>query len=319
MKREYEIVPHPRLKHICCFLVDIDYRTPHLHRELELSLMLYGDMAVTSMRETTQMEAGSVFLLNSSQVHEYKSIGSPARMLFVQISPQFFKDCLPSFPSIYFDALRLTEHLQEAEYIRLRAMLIELTYRYFQGGPGYEFVCQGIVHFIMHLLVSRVPYHVLSGDALHRSRARVERLNRILDDIDANYMNKLLLTDIAKRENISPYYLSHFIKENLGRSFQEYLNEIRFSHAKNLVAYTDKRLLDICMECGFSDYRYLYRAFMEQLHCMPIEYRNRLSTVREAERPGATHSIERFLSEEETLLALAPFRKEIECVPIDIF
>ncbi|HWR22333.1 MAG TPA: AraC family transcriptional regulator [Feifaniaceae bacterium] len=318
MKKEYEIVPHPRLKHICCFLVDIDYRTPHLHRELELSLVLNGDMTVTSMRETTRMEAGSLFLMNSSQAHEYKSIGSPARMLCVQVSPQFFKDCLPYFPNVSFDALRLGGHLSKEEYERLRAMLVELTYRYFQGGPGYEFVCRGLLHFIMHLLISRVPFHMLSDDALHRSRARVERLNRILDYIDANYMNKLLLADIAKTEDISPYYLSHFFKENLGRPFQEYLSGVRFSHARSLVAYTDKKLLDICMECGFSDYRYLYRAFSERLNCTPTEYRNRLNTARETERPGAAHSIERFLTEEETLTELAPLSKEVLSLPIDI-
>ena len=319
MKREYEIVPHPRLKHICCFVVDIDYRTPHLHRELELSLVLHGAMTVTSLRETTRMESGSIFLLNSNQVHEYKSIGSPARMLCVQISPQFFRDCLPSFQNISFDTLGLREHLSGGEYEHLRAMLIALTYRYFQGGESYEFLCHGMGYFIMHLLVSRLPYHKVSDDALHRSRARVERLNRILDYIDANYMNKLLLSDIAERESISSYYLSHFFKENLDRSFQEYLNYIRFNHAKNLVAYTDKKLIDVCLECGFSDYRYLYRAFLEQLGCTPTEYRNRLITAREAERLGAAHSIERFLTEYETITELDPLRSKIERFPIDIF
>ncbi len=319
MKREYEIVPHPRLKHICCFLVDIDYRTPHLHRELELSLILNGDMTVTSLRESTQMETGSVFLLNSNQVHEYKSVGPYARMLCVQVSPQFCRDYFPSFQNMRFDALRLQEHLPNDEYERLRAMLVGLTYRYFQGGAGYEFVCQGMLQFIMHTLLSRVPYHVVSDEELHRSHVRVERLNRILDEIDANYMNKILLSDIAHKENLSPYYLSHFFKESLDRSFQEYLTHIRFSHAKYLVAYTDKKLIDICLECGFSDYRYLYRAFLEQLGCTPTEYRNRLSIAQEDARPGAEHSIERFLTEEETLSALDRFRKDAGCFFIDIF
>lgn len=318
MKREYEIVPHPRLKHICCFLVDIDYRTPHLHRELELSLMLSGSLTVTSLRESTQMEAGSIFLINSNQVHEYKSVGPYARMLCVQISPQFCKDYFPSFQNMHFDALCLQEHLIKEEYERLRALLIALTYRYFQGGSGYAFVCQGLLQFIAHTLLSHVPYHVVSDEALHRSRMRVERLNRILDEIDADYMHKILLSDIARKENLSPYYLSHFFKENLDQSFQEYLTHIRFSHAKYLVAYTDKKLIDICLECGFSDYRYLYRAFLEQLGCTPTEYRNRLNEAKVTERPGAAHSIERFLTEEETLSALEQFRKDAGCLSLDI-
>ncbi len=309
MKREYEIVPHPRLKHICCFLVDIDYRTPHLHRELELSLMLSGNMTVTALREETQMETGSMFLLNSNQVHEYKSTGAYARMLCVQISPQFCKDYFPSFQNMSFDALCLNSHLKSPEYERCRAMIVELTYRYYLGAFGYELACQSLLCSIMHILVTSLPHHVVSDDELRRSRVRVERLNRILDYIDANYMNKLLLSDIAEMESLSPYYLSHFFKETLNQSFQDYLSHIRFTHAKNLVAYTDKKLIDICLECGFSDYRYLYRAFSDQLGCTPTEYRSRLNTAEEARRSGAEHSIERFLSEEETVSVLSSLRK----------
>ncbi len=317
MKREYEIIPHPRLKHICCFIVDIDYRTPHLHRELELSLILKGGMTITSMRETTRMQEDDVFLLNSTQVHEYKSIGAYARMLCVQFSPQFCKDYYPALQNITFDAMQIKEHFSEEDHAHLRALLIALTYRYFHAGAGYEFVCESLLNMILHGLLRNIPYHTVSDEALRRSRVRLERLNRILDDIDANYMHKILLSDIAKKENLSPYYLSHFFQENLNRSFQEYLTYVRFSHAKNLVAFTDKKLIDICLECGFSDYRYLYSTFLKQLNCTPAEYRRQIDAACDLERPGAPHSIERFLTGEEVLSNLAPLRKEALCFPPD--
>ena len=319
MKREYEIIPHPRLKHLCCFIVDIDYRTPHVHRELELSLILKGGMTITSMRESTRMQEGDVFLLNSTQVHEYKSIGADARMLCVQVSPQFCRDYYPALQNITFDAMQLKEHLPEESHAHLRALLIALTYHYFAGGAGYEFMCQSLLNMILYGLLRNIPYHTVSDEALRRSRVRLERLNRILDYIDANYMHKVLLSDIAKKEKLSPYYLSHFFQENLNRSFQEYLTHIRFSHAKNLVAFTDKKLIDICLECGFSDYRYLYSTFLKQLHCTPTEYRNRIDAARGSDRPGAAHSIERFLTDEEVLSILAPLRKETLSFPPNFF
>ena len=33
------------------------------------------------------------------------------------------------------------------------------------------------------------------------------------------------------------------------------------------------KLIDACISCRFSDYRYLYRAFRENYNCTPNEYR----------------------------------------------
>lgn len=53
-------------------------------------------------------------------------------------------------------------------------------------------------------------------------------------------MNQIRLTDIAQRENLSVTYLSHFIKDILSQTFQEYLNQRRFMRARELV--TSKKL-----------------------------------------------------------------------------
>lgn len=308
MNREYELVPHPRLKHICCFIVDIDYRTPHLHRELELSLILSGTMRVRTGRETETIPAGGLVLFNASQVHEYKAEGAFARMLCIQVSPQFCRDAFPALQNMRFSDFRLWQHLNPDEYALCRAMAVEFAYRYCAGTDGYELACEALLSLILRLLVLRLPCRLLPDEELRRSRARVERLNRILDYIDTNYMNKVLLADIAKSENVSVCYLSHFFTENLNQSFQSYLFQVRFGRARELAAYTDKRLIDICIECGFSDYRYLYRAFKEQLGCTPNEYRSSRQGG-EAARPGALQSVERFLPEEEALAQLSAYRR----------
>jgi len=75
--------------------------------------------------------------------------------------------------------------------------------------------------------------HNLSEDERTARQHKTERLRRILNYIDENYSDKVLLSEIAKRENLSMTYLSHFIKDNLNQTFQEYLNNIRFSHARD--------------------------------------------------------------------------------------
>jgi AraC-like DNA-binding protein len=65
----------------------------------------------------------------------------------------------------------------------------------------------------------------------------------------------------------------HFIKDNLGMSFQQYLNKVRIKNAEHMIAGTDKSNLDICIACGFSDDRYLRKAFVAEYGCTPAQYK----------------------------------------------
>lgn len=308
MSREYELVMHPHLKHICCFVVDIDYRTPHLHREMELSLLLGGALCVNTQGASSRLREGDLALFNANQAHEYRAEGAPARMLCIQVTPQFCRDSFPSLQNMRFSDFRLWEHLRAEEYALCRAMTVEFAYRYCRRDLGHELACEALLHLIFGLLVRRVPGRVLPDAEIGRSRERIERLNRILGYIDANYMNKVQLGDLAQSEGISACYLSHFFSENLNCSFQSYLFQVRMRHARALVASTDKKLIDICIECGFSDYRYLNRAFQQQFGCTPNEYRSLRQKAGGEMREGSAGSVERFLTEREMLAELAAYR-----------
>ena len=99
------------------------------------------------------------------------------------------------------------------------------------------------------------------------------------------------------------HYLSAFIKANMHCSFQEYVNSVRFHCARKLIDEGGKRMLDVCMESGFSDYRYFSRAFREQCGMTPEEYSRytkRLHLEAAAIR-HSLHSVERFYSRQESL------------------
>ena len=87
---------------------------------------------------------------------------------------------------------------------------------------------------------------------------------------------ELYNNDLAKQEALSINYLSHFFQNHLGMSFQSYLNHIRCEKAHFLIKNTEMSLLNISEACGFSDLRYLNRAFEQIYHFTPKEYRKQL-------------------------------------------
>lgn len=93
--------------------------------------------------------------------------------------------------------------------------------------------------------------------------------------IEANYNQPLSLMDLASLEDLSETYISHFIKNQLGISFQTYLNYLRFERASLLLVNTDLTILNICIETGISSSRYLNNMFFTQFNCSALEYRKK--------------------------------------------
>ena len=94
-----------------------------------------------------------------------------------------------------------------------------------------------------------------------------------MDYIAEHYSEHIALDDIAALEHVSACHISHFIKNMLGISFQDYLNQVRFEQALRLADTSDLSILDICLETGFSSSRYLNQMFLKNLGCTVKEYK----------------------------------------------
>ena len=90
-----------------------------------------------------------------------------------------------------------------------------------------------------------------------------------------NYNRKLTLNEIAEREHLSIYYLSHIIKESAGLSFQDLLSYIRVEESEKLLLGTNKKIGTIAEETGFSAVRYYIKHFEHWFGMHPQEYRKK--------------------------------------------
>lgn len=123
----------------------------------------------------------------------------------------------------------------------------------------------------------------------------VDMLERIMDAIrtNASYPTSVLLntalsyaeehlSDDISRDQIaaiaclSPSHFSRVVKEKFGKSFTELLTGLRISRARELLATSEKSLVQVCLECGFSDQSYFTKVFQRNVGCTPGEYRHRV-------------------------------------------
>ena len=78
---------------------------------------------------------------------------------------------------------------------------------------------------------------------------------------------------MCETEHYNYKYLSHFFKDTLSMTFQNYLAERRFSNAVMLLETTELSMLDISLASGFSDVRYLSQLCQKHYGCTPLAYR----------------------------------------------
>lgn len=91
--------------------------------------------------------------------------------------------------------------------------------------------------------------------------------------IDANYAKKITLDGLSETFSINKFYLERIFKEQFGVSIIGYLTNIRITHAKQLLRFTDKSVEQIGLECGISPLYYFSRMFKQIEGISPSEYR----------------------------------------------
>lgn len=310
---EVEIIGHPQIDGLNLFFNTLEYRTPHLHAELELIWIMENELQV----QDTVARPGDILLFNSHQMHEYYKVENSCTFLCFQIAPSYLRSGFPEIKQLYFDMETPVVALPKEEDLLFRERLLQAAAAYLGRSACYPMACMGWLSLAFHQLLTHVSYHLVTEEEASDRKRKNERLRRLIAFVDENYMHKLCLSDFARTEGVSMGYLSHFVKDTLHQSFQEYVETARFNCACKLIASGEKKMLDVCLESGFSDYRYFSRAFQRRVGTTPEEYRRMQKPVagNVAKIHQSLHSLEHFYSEETSLEMLRRYCQQGDVFP----
>ncbi|MBR0086158.1 MAG: helix-turn-helix transcriptional regulator [Lachnospiraceae bacterium] len=312
MSSEFEVVSHEQFSYLNVFLVRLFSRTPHIHRDLEIGVILEGSVSVKLGTGSWKLGEGDIYLINSLEVHEFAAEGDGTLVLAVQVSLNLLEPFLPNAAMMRFLAdPPLRAALKPPEYDTIFQSSLELAYQYYQKPDNYELNCFRLIVSILGGLRAGLPTQSMREQDYAAIKRRADRLVAVTDYIDRNFQRKLLLDEIAQQQHLTMTYLSHLFKEAFGLSFQEYLKEKRFEYAYQQLSRTGKTVLDVSLESGFSDVRYLNRLFREKLGCSPQEYRARLSGTAGLQRKASLESLQHFLTEDDTLAVLTELQNHV--------
>lgn len=114
------------------------------------------------------------------------------------------------------------------------------------------------------------------GNEFHNS----ERIEKIYNYVRENFNKRIMLEAAADMLNMSVVSFSRLIKQRTGKSFIEFVNEIRLGYATRLLIETGKSVSEICYECGFNNISNFNRTFKKKQGCTPSEFRVNFNGVK---------------------------------------
>ncbi|OME64691.1 hypothetical protein BSK65_27205 [Paenibacillus odorifer] len=255
---------------------DIDFLA-HWHNDLEIVYVFEGSIRMGINSETRILKAGDMAICSSGDIHYYDSKDSSSKIMMVIFNPS-----LIGFPGGWPLNVRLSSPFMEKRAIReeevrinnrLSQILQELMDEYNQKLEYHEQVIIGLLHEWSGLILRHVPLDKINPQKDKRRITNMKIMQGVLEYLDVNYMHPITLADAARQANMSLFYFSRFFKSLSGMSYIAYLSNIRVNQAEQLLLTTDKSILDIALECGFTNIRTFNRVFKQIKQRTPSELR----------------------------------------------
>ncbi len=143
-------------------------------------------------------------------------------------------------------------------------------------GDRYDFLSELEKHHRLEDIfawVTRLSDTFTDAISVTRNLKSTRYLAGVIDYIHEQYAAPLTLETAASRVPISPNYLSHLFRDELGMTFLEYVTRVRLEKAKELLRTTDLLIRDIASRVGYEDAGYFTRVFRKSVGVSPNHYR----------------------------------------------
>jgi xylan 1,4-beta-xylosidase len=238
----------------------------HWHNRIEIFLVLSGNMKIIVESETYHLSEDDIILVNSNQVHEIQ--GNDNVSVVLQINYAYFKKWLDE--TSFFQCNSTVYH-NKMRFVELKRLIAQLIYVNYNETERNDLLAISLAYQLILELIKNFKSY--DNNPMNQNSKHLTRLRTIIQYLNSNYTENITLEQVAEREFLSPSYLSHFFKINMGVSFFNYLTGIRMNHAVNDLLSTNLTMEQIAANNGFANSRYFVDCFKKKFGVLPKEYR----------------------------------------------
>jgi AraC-like DNA-binding protein len=260
---------------------------PHRHEYFQIILILEGSAQQSIGGAVRPVQRGTLTFVLPYRVH-LVPLPEGSRFIVLNFSQRFLR------PDLDVDPLDLEEvplsrapelapflyqeytdfTLSAADLADVEAMLAQMIAENSERRFGSLEILRGMLLQLIGLTCRRHEAQLLRlVQEKTQLSSRRDALLRVTRYIRENLAQDLSLTEAAATVFLSPNYLAHLLKNELGKTFTDLVTERRMERAQELLANTAMRIGDVARASGFADEGYFTRRFRQWLGTTPRLYR----------------------------------------------
>ena len=107
-----------------------------------------------------------------------------------------------------------------------------------------------------------------------------DKMKLVYEYIQKNFAEKISLEDVSSVANMTSISFNRFIKKRTGKTFVNYINDIRIGYAARWIVEKDMSISEIAFKSGFNNIANFNRSFKAIKNRTPSQYREDFSGLK---------------------------------------
>ncbi len=255
----------------------------HWHEQLEVELCMAGSAEIAVENLRFKITEGCACFVNSAKLHAvFPAAGYQSET--VVFHPLLICGSTDSaLWQNYVGPLTLNPELKgllfapDTQEGRLMIACIKKAHdECAEAEYGFEFRVREALSQLVLKLCEKTAAALGESAAAHGDTLAFRRLKKMLSYITAHLGEQLTAGAIAQAAGISESEGLRCFKKTVGLSPMQYVKSLRLQKAALLLSASEEKIIDIALQCGFTDMSYFSRAFRKEKGMTPSDYRRRL-------------------------------------------
>lgn len=251
----------------------------HYHPELELVYVNEGSGKRLVGSHASYYRNGNLILIGSNLPHcgFTDTLEKNQRETVVQMLPSFLGDSFFEIPELK----NIKKLLQRAQYgivfhgdakREIGSKLEALS----SATPVDRLI--GLLK-ILSMLEQTKNYTLLNADGyiLEAKLEDNQRINMIFNFVQHEFQRSITLDEISEKVNMTKPAFCRYFKKITGKTFVDFVNTYRLTHAAKMLHEKQVSILDVCFDSGFNNFSHFNKKFKAFTGRTPTQYRNELA------------------------------------------
>lgn len=261
----------------------------HQHQYIQINYVVKGRGYHIVNNTPHEIEVGDIFVMPPFVPHKILSSEKSAAVEVMEIEfvPEFINEQFNNISQVRglfdfsyiasfivcVDEIRSNIRLSAQDQQEVNRIIQHLYQEYQLQRPLFEHAFKAL---LMQLLVivnrsfSELPENSQYIQLYAKHRNTIEN---VVSHIEECYMEDLKVEDMARLAMMSQSYFCYFFKLLVGKTFTQYLIEVRLKYAKQALQQSDASITEVATNCGFNNVSHFIRTFKANVNLSPTQYR----------------------------------------------